>query len=1526
MNKVKGLHIAIAVCTLLIIFVLPSAVWAQNLPVQDIAGGREEGVEVTLRADGAPKPGGSIEVFFQATPLIKAPEMVITWYIPEGVQVMDNPVETFTNSPVGQPITSQRTLTFPSPGTYKLAVSASLALNADSMTGASGVIFFVIDPLGSSVSDMEPNAHLSTYSTLPATITATPSSVEDGCFIITGRLTRLDRPVLSSGYDPFIVIPVAGQGVEVRESDLIFDDSYGTVYTDPNGNFYNEFCDDDGWFDDELEIYIQINAERGDPKVYVEDTTGWDYEYRFVTDYQSSTGGTLDFSLLMSESSSGIFNIVDAAYLARETYVSYGNEYDEETEIHWELGYGETNSHYDPNANEIFISDDPSNPSQWDESVIAHEWGHSVDDYDSCDNSPGGHHDMGQLVDVELAWGEGYPDYYQSVVRQTYGFPDAEWYLDINGSGTTGVVVNLESWWQGGPSIQNELAIAGALWDLYDGGTEFHDRVEYGHSPIQTLYTDDEFTDQDICDFDTYMQSWVNVGFPTDAATAEVIMENTGYTLSPAEQIVENPERNFVSAEPNMAELYRWWKLLTYVADNSYSMTGPEFEAMKVVFQEAVNDLGDDPAGTEFTLDLFNNTSSTNYTAFAGQFFAEELIDPIGDLTTQPEPDPSCNVFALRALAQAVADQNKGDVWLFTDGNTVQNPSVQDIRQLLTDNQMRASIALMGGCFKEQEQDLLQPFSPEILEGLSAEEQQALMNERLALSQARGELGPMVDDAPGGAVPYLLTALNSGGQFLYVAPDQLENAADVLRAQITNSAGAGNWSDYVSDYPTYGWEALASWDFHWIDATVGGINRGNPLPNQELAIPIPGYFQYYSGPYFDTIHIFEDGYAVLGLDWDYVPNNTTLPNPAPPNGALYPMWDDLAPFCVPGESAAQDYCEGFIFTKQEGEWYAIEFYKYYHYYDLAQQLNNFEILLNLDTGEIRYQYQTVPNASSSSTIGLEDFNGESGLQVLYDSSTAPANNTAYKMTPLPPQPTLTYTVTVDSSMDAVGFLLTGYSGDFEPLEITDPNGSLIDCDDPSALCLDIDLIQYVQVNTYGRNGAWHAVVDAGPSGASTFSFTSFAASPITVQGGLNHTLATGNQQFNVHLTGQVDGNILDASFRRLNGQTFGSGFHFYDDGLHNDHAAGDGIFGSGNFYPPGTGTAYLTLHGLHDGEAFVRNDPVPYTFSPFKMVSLGDGANYGGATQLQYRVTNLDIYDHCYWLTYEAPEGWWMDFNGTPWGCLYAGQTVDVGYNVYMAEGNTNDLPSGTTGMVTLSAIEWEKGLIQDSASARITRHREPDQIDITNYSFFIRPNGDSIELKFMVTDVQNALVVDGTPLHLTANGGTIIPATGLTENGVVTATFTSGPAIGTAYVYAQTDNFVVSSTSIKIANPMASTIELQMSTNQLPADGTSLAVLTATVRDRWGNPVANQLVRIGVGSDSDEDALGTIDGGEVASGVTDAYGRFSAKFTNNGVVGKAAIRAEMYIMEGEDLRVIHQDQKMMYVGMHLVHLPLIMR
>ncbi len=1537
MSKIKVLHLAVALLIVFSLFFPGGPVRAQGGPAEDHAGGRDKGVELTLRADGAPLPGGTAKLSIEATPLLDAPELEFHWVIPEAVQLLEAEYDTFSDAPMNQAVASQRTLSFPTAGTYKIAVSVTLRIAPEQTYGTSGVLFFIIDPNGSRVTDKDPDAHrparsgpeneVIVYNT-PADSTQN-SPNDDPCFTIFVHATRIEYPVTKDGYGTPYTIPLAGVGIEFRESDTVFDDSYGTLGTDANGFVAGSFCDDDGPFGGDLEIYLRITAERGDPIVYVEDTSYFDEKYEYDTDVQSSGGGTLDFYINLGYNWSSIFNIVDAAWLARELWLNSGGSFDHETEIHWEPGYGEDGSYYNPTWEEITIADNPSNPDQWDELPIMHEWSHSADDYYSCDENPGGDHSWNEIIDSEMAWSEGYADYYPSAVRAVYGFPDANYYIDVDGAGTAHKK-NLETCYDCPVTIENEGALARALWDLNDSGIDGRDgqdQVGYGHAAIQSVYISDVFYDiaygdfDDTCNFDTYMRGWIDYGNPHDYQTAASVKQNTGYTLTPGKLIAENSTDASITSDYSAVDIYRWWNQLTYVADNSFSMNGPKFSAMQTLFKEAVNDLGGDPIGTEFTLELFNNTNIANQPAFAGQFYPESLIEPINALTTISDADPNCEVNALLALAQAVDDKEKGDVWLFTDGDTTQSPSVENLRQVLNENQLRASMALMGLCAKGENTTPPGPVSTEMLEGLAPEEQQALMSERLTHGQARGELGLMADDVPGGLVPYLLTAINSGGQFLYVDESQVEDAADILLAQITNSAGAGRWSDYVSDQATYQWDYL-DWEFEWIDARLGE-NRGNPTDTQQLDLILPSpHFEYYNHGPFSVAHVFEDGYITFGNYNGFASNNTELPNPAVPNNVVYPYWDNIKPYCPPGEASSAA-CQGFIYTIQEGDWYVIEYDQYQYNQNEPLIINTFEVLLNLETGEIRYQYQTGPACAESATIGLENGEGNDAVQISYNDENYGCADTGYKFTPAPPQPSKTYAVAVDSTMEAIGFLLTGYSGSFEPLAVTTPDGAPVNCATPGTLCLDLDLVQYVQVNTYDRVGDWHAVVDAGNTGSGTYSFTSFATSPIAVENQNDHTLPTGTQQLLVEVTGQVDNCELTGLFHELDGSPVGYSIGFHDDGMHNDGEACDGVYGSGSFYL-GVGSVYLTLKGYHNGEEFVRIDPVPYSFQPIEFTSLGDGANFGGVTELQFQLSNNSLVDHCYWVTYDAPEGWWIDFGWLPIACMDAGHSATVTYDVYMTDGTSNYLHSGTTGIITISLTEIEKGEISDSASARITRHRPPYNIHIFNPTNYLRPNGDSAVIEYFVTDIQGVAVADGTTVQLIANTGEVDPMIVQTEQGSFTATYTSGSYLGTAIIMAQTDNDVTASTEIEIINPLPDQITLSVSDNQLPADGISTATLVATVRDQWGDPVPNQLVQIGVEGDGQ---MGTLTGGEeVIIGHTDASGQMSTVFTSGLEVGVVGVRAELFYDEGSGNNVVDHDRRVIFIGGNLFRLPLVFR
>jgi hypothetical protein len=430
-----------------------------------------------------------------------------------------------------------------------------------------------------------------------------------------------------------------------------------------------------------------------------------------------------------------------------------------------------------------------------------------------------------------------------------------------------------------------------------------------------------------------------------------------------------------------------------------------------------------------------------------------------------------------------------------------------------------------------------------------------------------------------------------------------------------------------------------------------------------------------------------------------------------------------------------------------------------------------------------------------------------------------------------------------------------------------------------------------------------------------------AAGRLAVKGYGRYGLSSlGGARILIDLGEAVDGNVLSAWFRRPNGAPFGAAFSLYDDGAHDDGKAGDGIFGS-NPYTPGAGTGYLWVSGTLGGVHFTRSDPRPYSFQPLKVTAPANAIDMGTGSNLTFQVENGDAFNHCYDLAVQVPQGWSYTASATSI-CLAPRTSANINIAVNMGQGG--NAPSGTTGLVTLAAVENEKGSMSDNASVRVTRRRLPAQILIHNPSNFLRPNGDTAILEVVVLDDQNVMVADGTSIQFTTSSGTVTPATGITRGGSFTVTYTSGATMGDVVVTARSTNNVVATTTMHVSTTEPNQIELSVSNDTLPADGQATATLVATVRDRWDIPFANQMVRIGVVGDGQG---GTINGGEVLSGLTDANGRFSATFTSGVRAGDVEVRAELLVAEGQGYRPVHDDRKVIHLRAgHTIYMALIQK
>ena len=90
---------------------------------------------------------------------------------------------------------------------------------------------------------------------------ATHAPNGDPCFTVSGRSCARSTPPSAAATCPWCTSPCAQALIEMREEDTLFDDTYGEALTDADGRYSFSFCDDDGLFDDELEIYVRLTAE-----------------------------------------------------------------------------------------------------------------------------------------------------------------------------------------------------------------------------------------------------------------------------------------------------------------------------------------------------------------------------------------------------------------------------------------------------------------------------------------------------------------------------------------------------------------------------------------------------------------------------------------------------------------------------------------------------------------------------------------------------------------------------------------------------------------------------------------------------------------------------------------------------------------------------------------------------------------------------------------------------------------------------------------------------------------------------------------------------------------------------------------------------------------------------------------------------------------------------------------------------------------------------------------------------------------
>ncbi len=310
---------------------------------------------------------------------------------------------------------------------------------------------------------------------------------------VSGRVRYQDFPVTTGGWGASNMLPARNVDVEaVRGTDGAV---LGRATTDAAGDYRIDF------FNGGDPAYtVRVVAEHVGPTVSqrVQTNAGSLWVWNSVDTFDSSANPVetdVDFEILGVDGAA-VLNIFDQGVTLAAYARTLSGRRPSDSTWHWTSGqlanhlngFGGGGSHYTRDSN-LWIrgastqgeinNGIPNNTDEWDDTVMAHEYGHFVEDDYSIGDSPGGQHFINGYSDPRLAWSEGFATWFG---QAALGSP---WYLDRAGN-VWSVRYNAES--GGGMPLGNspaqlsgqvcEAVVTMILWDLFDTTNEVFDSLQ----------------------------------------------------------------------------------------------------------------------------------------------------------------------------------------------------------------------------------------------------------------------------------------------------------------------------------------------------------------------------------------------------------------------------------------------------------------------------------------------------------------------------------------------------------------------------------------------------------------------------------------------------------------------------------------------------------------------------------------------------------------------------------------------------------------------------------------------------------------------------------------------------------------------------------------------------------------------------------------------------------------------------------------------------------------------------------------
>ncbi len=131
------------------------------------------------------------------------------------------------------------------------------------------------------------------------------------------------------------------------------------------------------------------------------------------------------------------------------------------------------------------LGDATIDTDEFDQHVLAHEWGHYYQDRLSRDDSVGGAHNVNVRLDYRVAFSEGWGSAFSGMAKGDPLYRDS---FTMSGA-LRGFTINVENNATLIPGAFNEGAVQSVLYDLFDPANDGADAVSLGFAPIHAVMT-----------------------------------------------------------------------------------------------------------------------------------------------------------------------------------------------------------------------------------------------------------------------------------------------------------------------------------------------------------------------------------------------------------------------------------------------------------------------------------------------------------------------------------------------------------------------------------------------------------------------------------------------------------------------------------------------------------------------------------------------------------------------------------------------------------------------------------------------------------------------------------------------------------------------------------------------------------------------------------------------------------------------------------------------------------------------------